>query len=199
MITTLGGALSSELIVLAQERRQLERLQVMSEQKLGASVMMLLVAEEFMTLRRLLEARMGKQGKREFVQVLRLMEAFSVGHSKILTNGIRETEETRKLAKNTTANGMGCLAAQLIHFLKTEVGNIYLEAPGGEISDWVEYVYIVRGKEGEFPTIECSTQSGPFPFNLQEDKIVFPATPAPELAKKLAKQGRDKAKARAAA
>ena len=33
--------------------------------------------EEFMTLRRLLEARMGKQGKREFVQVLRLMEVFS--------------------------------------------------------------------------------------------------------------------------
>jgi hypothetical protein len=28
----------------------------------------------FATLRRLLEARMGKQGKREFVQVLRLME-----------------------------------------------------------------------------------------------------------------------------
>jgi hypothetical protein len=33
--------------------------------------------EEFMTLRRLLEARMGKQGKREFVQVLRLMEKCS--------------------------------------------------------------------------------------------------------------------------
>jgi transposase len=32
--------------------------------------------EEFMTFRRLLEARMGKQGKREFVQVLRLMEVF---------------------------------------------------------------------------------------------------------------------------
>ena len=29
-----------------------------------------------MILRRLLEARMGKQGKREFVQVLRLMEVF---------------------------------------------------------------------------------------------------------------------------
>ena len=29
-----------------------------------------------MTLRRLLEARMGKQGKREFVQVLRLMKIF---------------------------------------------------------------------------------------------------------------------------
>src|SRR5271165_2637330 len=32
--------------------------------------------KEFATLRRLLEARMGKQGKREFVQVLRLMEVF---------------------------------------------------------------------------------------------------------------------------
>jgi hypothetical protein len=31
---------------------------------------------EFATLRRLLEARMGKPGKREFVQVLRLLEAF---------------------------------------------------------------------------------------------------------------------------
>src|SRR5476651_710988 len=32
--------------------------------------------EEFATLRRLMEVRMGKQGKREFVQVLRLMEVF---------------------------------------------------------------------------------------------------------------------------
>ena len=34
--------------------------------------------EEFATLRRVLEGRMGKPGKREFVQVLRLMETFSV-------------------------------------------------------------------------------------------------------------------------
>ena len=34
--------------------------------------------EEFATLRRLLEARMGSKGKREFVQVLRLMETFAV-------------------------------------------------------------------------------------------------------------------------
>ena len=32
--------------------------------------------EEFGVLRRLLESRMGKRGKREFVQVLRLMENF---------------------------------------------------------------------------------------------------------------------------
>ena len=33
---------------------------------------------EFATLRRLLEARMGKKGKREFVQVLRLLEVFRI-------------------------------------------------------------------------------------------------------------------------
>ena len=32
--------------------------------------------EEFAVLRRLLESRMGKRGKREFIQVLRLMENF---------------------------------------------------------------------------------------------------------------------------
>ncbi len=35
---------------------------------------------EFATLRRLLEARMGKAGKREYVQVLRLLETFEMGH-----------------------------------------------------------------------------------------------------------------------
>ena len=34
--------------------------------------------EEFATLRRLLESRMGPRGKREFVQVLRLLESFSL-------------------------------------------------------------------------------------------------------------------------
>ena len=34
--------------------------------------------EEFGTLRRLLESRMGRRGKREFVQALRLLETFSM-------------------------------------------------------------------------------------------------------------------------
>ena len=43
--------------------------------------------EAFATIRRLLEARMGKQGKREFVQVLRLLEVFPIGD---VTAGVRE-------------------------------------------------------------------------------------------------------------
>ena len=36
--------------------------------------------DEFATLHRLLEARMGKKGKREYVQVLRLLETFEMAH-----------------------------------------------------------------------------------------------------------------------
>ena len=35
MVDALGGTLSSQLVVLAQEGRQLERLEVMGEQELG--------------------------------------------------------------------------------------------------------------------------------------------------------------------
>jgi hypothetical protein len=43
--------------------------------------------QEFTTLRRLLEARMGKKGKREFVQVLRLLEVFKVDD---VVGGVRD-------------------------------------------------------------------------------------------------------------
>ena len=43
--------------------------------------------EEFATLRRLIEARMAKRGKREFVQVLRLLEVF---RPKDVLAGVRE-------------------------------------------------------------------------------------------------------------
>lgn len=80
----------------------------------------------------------------------------------------------------THANGMGCLAAQIIQRLKAEagLGGIYLQPPEGEISEWVEFVYLVRGKPGEIPTIECSTKTGPFPNIQADDGIVFAAMPA---------------------
>ncbi|WP_304951642.1 IS21 family transposase [Sulfitobacter sp.] len=46
--------------------------------------------EEFGMLRRLLEARMGKKGKREFVQVLRLMEVFKIDD---VAGGVRDAIE----------------------------------------------------------------------------------------------------------
>ena len=38
MVDALGGALPGELVILAQEGRQLERLEVMGEQKLGRTI-----------------------------------------------------------------------------------------------------------------------------------------------------------------
>ena len=49
--------------------------------------------EEFGVLRRLLESRMGKRGKREFVQVLRLMENF------------RKEEVPRRSTRRTPTRG----------------------------------------------------------------------------------------------
>jgi hypothetical protein len=37
--------------------------------------------EELAELRRQMEARLGKRGRREYVQVLRLLETFSLGKS----------------------------------------------------------------------------------------------------------------------
>jgi transposase len=62
------------------------------EQKIGALDQAAALAgwdlpEEFATLRRLIEARMGKRGKREFVQILRLLEVF---RAEDVLAGVRE-------------------------------------------------------------------------------------------------------------
>jgi transposase len=80
--------------VIARHRRSYEKADMvfdpmhflpLLEQKVGAldqaaPLQGWVLPGEFATLRRLLEARMGKQGKREYVQVLRLLESFEMGH-----------------------------------------------------------------------------------------------------------------------
>lgn len=60
-----------------------------------------------------------------------------------------------------TANGMGCLAAQIIAGLKTCVGNVYLFPPNVEAVDaGQEFIYTVTSKVGEIPRILCQTDTG---------------------------------------
>lgn len=48
------------------------------------------------------------------------------------------------------ANGVGCLAAQLVQHLKDGPGNVYLETLNGNPGDsWEEYIYTLYPKEGE--------------------------------------------------
>ena len=58
--------------------------------------------EEFGTLRRLLEARMGRRGKREYVQVLRLLETFSL------------EEVSRASTKHTSGAEQKCTTREVI-------------------------------------------------------------------------------------
>lgn len=110
-------------------------------------------------------------GDKEIVRIYRQYDGYPTGHGADLAklcdvkiaNGIGR--DAKKIA-----NGMGCLAAQIVHGLKDGPGGVYLQPTGGEISDWCEYVYVVRGKVGAYPTIECTTQTGPFPFNVQSAK-----------------------------
>ena len=80
--------------VIARHRRSYEKADMvfdpmhflpLLEQKIGAldqaaPLQGWELPKEFATLRRLLEARMGRQGKREYVQVLRLLETFEMDH-----------------------------------------------------------------------------------------------------------------------
>ena len=76
--------------------------------------------------------------------------------SKQVVNGIRGDMDETKIA-----NGMGCLAAQLVAQLKLarapRLGSVYLMAPGTE-DVGEEYVYDVRGPscdvaDGQRPTV----------------------------------------------
>ena len=116
-------------------------------------------------------------GNQELCRIYRQFDGYPSGHgldlatlcNVKLVNGYAPSQKDGK-----HANGMGCLAATIIKGLKQEIGGIYLEPTGGEVNDWCEYVYIVTGKEGETPNIQCTTQTGPFPFNVQaKDSLVF--------------------------
>lgn len=132
-------------------------------------------------------------GNQELCRIYRQMDGYPEGHGVDLArlcnvkliNGIGQGN-----AAGTHANGMGCLAAQVVAGLKGgSIGNIYLEATGGDVSEWCEYVYTVRETNGKI-SIQCSTQTGPFPFNVQEkEKTVFTLTPAQVLKKYQQKAG----------
>ncbi len=120
----------------------------------------------------------------ELCRIYRQFDGYPEGHGielaelcdRVIVNGIPGgVDET------TISNGMGDLAAQIIMGLKKDhgVGGIYLEVPNGDMSSWIEYIYIVRGIVGGKPTIECRTQVGEFPFNVQtKEGLVFKGTAA---------------------
>ena len=126
-------------------------------------------------------------GNREICRIYRQFDGYPEGMGldlaglcdRKLTNGIRGGEKPETYV---TSNGMRELAAQIVTGLKTAspVGNVYLEEPNSTIGDWIEYIYVITSREGEYPVIECRTHAPDepaWPFNLQtESKHVFRGT-----------------------
>ena len=72
--------------------------------------------------------------------------------------------------KSRIANGYGCLAAQLVEFLKDGPGNVYLELLGGDAGDhWEQYIYTLYPKEGEPTYISI--------YDVYAKECIFVGTP----------------------
>jgi hypothetical protein len=78
----------------------------------------------FTTLRRLLEARMGKAGKREYVQVLRLLETFQLDEVESAVGEARDDKQLLRLQKKL---------AGLKLLIIDELGFVPLSKTGAEL------------------------------------------------------------------
>jgi len=115
--------------------------------------------------------------EQEVCRVYRQMDGYPSSHGLALAqlcnvtmvNGI--SDRTKKIA-----NGMGCLAAQVIAGLKDGPGSIYMAATATPLDE--EYIYEVRGTEGSQPVITCK----------HGDDVVF-SLPAKEAIKFCTTQG----------
>ena len=73
-------------------------------------------------------------------------------------------------AGKTSANGLGCLAAQTVKYLKNEPGQIYLYKPGKR--DWEDYEYFIWCKEGHGVWISIFDYNGNCIFVGKPDKLI---------------------------
>ena len=113
----------------------------------------------------------------EILNMYRQMDGYPEGHGKelseflkdiVIVNGIK-MNETRKIA-----NGMGCLAAQLVAHFKDDVGQVYLMPPKQRGFD-EEYVYTVKPHEGKLGVEVFKVSEGKFigELEMRKGKKIF--------------------------
>ena len=68
------------------------------------------------------------------------------------------------------ANGMGCLAAQTVQYLKDRPRNVYLHKPAK--IDWEDYEYFIWCKEGHGVWISIFDYEGNCIFVGEPDKLI---------------------------
>jgi hypothetical protein len=114
-----------------------------------------------------------KDGKGNEIAVLyRQLDGYPEGHGlelaeflsgMVIVNGIQDREFQ-------TANGMPCLAAQVVAHFKADVGQFYLYPPGTR-DVWEDYIYTIEGEVGSEPTIAVTDSSGERIFEGGASKV----------------------------
>ena len=113
-----------------------------------------------------------EHGELAYVNMYRHYDGYPEGHGLdlahylkdfIIINGIGEEAKM-----GVHANGAGCLAAQLVHAFKTDVGYVNLY-PTDNLPGWEDYIYTLFPKEGEPIYIAI--------YNVSTERCIFVGTP----------------------
>ena len=90
------------------------------------------------------------EDKETLTTIYRQFDGYMSGHGSDLANYLADKKIVNGYGSDTTniANGMGCLSAQLIAHLKTDVGNVYKYPPDTK-DCWEEYTYYIYLKDNK--------------------------------------------------
>lgn len=120
-------------------------------------------------------------GREEIAVMYRQFDGYPEGHGRELAEflaGFRITNGFREAAPKL-ANGMECLAAQILARFKTETGNIYLH-PAGTRNCGEEFRYLVYGAPEMEPKIRAEAVRGYTELQGESVSLLFDG-PASEL------------------
>jgi hypothetical protein len=110
-----------------------------------------------------------KDGEQEICRMYRQCDGYPSGLGQELATFLTDLHLTNGISMGKrTANGMGCLAAQIVsHFKSDFVGSVYLH-PAGTNDVGEEYIYTVYDKDGKI-FLKCE--------DACEDTILFDGLP----------------------
>lgn len=100
---------------------------------------------------------------KELVVMYKQFDGYHEGHGKDLADFLTDFKLVNGMSGDEPpkfANGLGCLAAQVVSYFKNEPGGIYLY-PAETRGVGEEYVYVVGGEVGGEPTMKVDEFSGP--------------------------------------
>ena len=67
------------------------------------------------------------------------------------------------------ANGIGCLSAQLVSYLKDDPGNVYLQPPRNiDMEDYVYYIWVKENEEVIISIFDCEDEQCLFVGNTKK-------------------------------